>query len=133
MVIGLAILDAPMVGVRLTETGNYTEILPWVRIVRHQPWKGENKAEQSQVLGIDVVRKDYLRTYVDQHVTPLAKEFSALALKHAHELADARGFVSSMGENSWTEIEPRLQRASFRTGGKRFKATLKRISSVFKK
>jgi len=133
MVIGLAILDAPMVGVRLTETGNETEILPWVRIVRHQPLDGENKAKRSQVLGIDVVHKDYLRTYVDQHVAPFAKEFSALALKHAHELADARGFVPSMGENSWTEIEPRLQRASFGTGGKRFKGTLKRISSVFKK
>jgi len=133
MVIGLAILDAPMVGVRLTETGNVTEILPWVRIVRHQACDGENKAERSQILGIDVIHKDYLRTYVDQHVTPFAEEFSALALKHAHELADARGFAPSMGENSWTEIESRLQRASFGTGGKRYKATLKRILSVFKK
>jgi len=133
MVIGLAILDAPMVGVRLTGTGSETEILPWARVVRHQPCDDEHKAERSQILGFDVVHKDYLMTYITEHVMPFAGAFSELVLKHTHELADARGFVSAMGENSWTEIEPRLQRASFGTGSKRFGATIKRIKNAFKR
>lgn len=130
MVIGLGILDAPMIGVRLTASGSEAELLPWVRVVRHQPCCGENKTERGQVLGIDIIHKEYLATYVDQHVNPFAQEFSQLALKHAHELADARAFVPSMGENSWTNIEARLQRVSIRTGSKRLRAGLKRITGL---
>jgi len=133
MVIGLGILDAPMVGVRLTNRGTETEILPWVRVVRHQPCPDDNKVERSQVLGIDIVHKDFLATYVDNHARPFAEEFSRLALKHAHVLADARGFVPSMGKNSWTDIEGRLQPASFGTGGKRVRAVLKRFRGIFPK
>lgn len=133
MVIGLGVLDAPMVGVRLTESGNDMEILPWVRVVRHQACSGEDKTERSQVFGIDIVHKEYLETYVNQHVKPFAEEFSQLALKHANELADARAFVPSMGENSWTDIEARLRPASLGTGGKRLRASLKRIADLFGK
>ena len=133
MVIGLGVVDAPMVGVRLTDAGTETEILPWVRVVRHQPYQGDSKVDRNRVFGIDIVHKEFLGTYVETHVKPFAEEFSRLALKHAHELADARGFVPSMGENSWTDIEGRLQPASFGTGRKRAQAVLKRIAGIFSK
>jgi len=133
IVIGLGVLDAPMVGVRLTDSGTKAELLPWVRVVRHQPCDGHNKYDSSQVFGIDVVHKDYLSTYVDQHVMPFADEFSRLVLKHPDVLADARGFASGMGANSWTDIEPRLQRATLRIRRKRWKATLKNILTLLRK
>lgn len=133
IIIGLGVLDAPMVGVRLTDSGTKSELLPWVRVVRHQPCDGSNKYDSSQVFGIDIVHKEYLRTYIDQHVMPFANEFSRLVLKHPDVLADARGFVAGMGENSWTDIEPRLQRATIVTGQKRWKAGFKNILSLLKK
>lgn len=132
MVIGLGVLDAPMVGVRLTDSGIKAELLPWVRVVRHQPSDGFNKYDSSRVFGIDIVHKEYLRTYIDQHVMPFANEFSRLVLKHPDVLADARGFVAGMGKNSWRDIEPRLQRATLVTGQKRWKASLKNILSLLR-
>lgn len=133
MVIGLGVLDAPMIGVRLTDSGSEFELLPWVRVVRHQPCRGNNKFERSNVFGIDIVHKEYLATYVEQHVNPFAKEFSQLAIKHAHVLSEARGFVTSMGKNSFTEIEPRLQRVSLETRRKRINAVLTRFTRLFSK
>jgi hypothetical protein len=132
IVIGLGILDAPMVGVRLTDSGTTTELLPWVRVVRHEPLEGHNRHDSSQLLGIDIVHKDYLGTYINQHVMPFANEFSRLVLKHPDPLADAQGFVSGMGANSWTDIEPRLQRATLRAGGKRGKAIIKNMLALLR-
>jgi hypothetical protein len=133
IVIGLGILDAPMVGVRLTDSGTKTELLPWVRVVRHEPHDGHSKHDSTQVLGIDIVHKDYLGTYLDHHVMPFANEFTRLVLKHPDPLADTRGFVSGMGVNSWNDIEPRLQRATLGTGKKRWKAAIKNIMTLFRK
>lgn len=132
LTIGLAVLDAPMVGVRLTDSGTETELLPWVRVSRHQPSKAAHKNERSKVFGIDVVHRDYLRTYLDEHVKPFADEFSKLVLKHPDVLAEARGFVPGMGENSWTEIESRLRPATITSSAKRGSATLRRIAGLFK-
>ena len=109
LVIGVGVLDAPMVGVRLTDSGTKTELLPWVRVVRHEPTGGSTKFDSSEVRGVEIVHKDYLNQYVNDHALRFAREFARLALKHSDVLADAKGFVPGMGENSWTEIETRLQ------------------------
>jgi hypothetical protein len=101
--------------------------------VRHQPSNGVHKYDRSQVYGIDIIHKEYLGTYVDQHVMPFANEFSRLVLKHPDVLANARGFVSGMGENSWTNIEPRLQRATLTTGRKRWKAVLNNLTALLRR
>ena len=129
MVIGLAVLDAPMVGVRLTNSGTKIELLPWVRVVRHQPADGANKYDRRNVIGIDLVHKEFLNNYIDGHVLPFANEFSSMVLKHPDVLADERGFVAGMGKSSWTNIEPRLQRATLASGKKRWNAGFKNILS----
>jgi hypothetical protein len=132
IVIGLGVLDAPMVGVHLTDSGTKAELLPWVRVVRHQPSDGHNKYDSTKVFGIDIVHKEYLRAYVDQHVMPFANEFSRLVLKHPEVLAYGRGFVAGMGENSWTDIEPRLQRATIVTAQKKWKASLGKLLALLR-
>ena len=112
LVIGVGVLDAPMVGVRLTDSGPNTELLPWVRVVRHEPTGEASKYTSSRVRGVEIVHKDYLNQYVDRHALPFAREFAQLVLKHPDVLADAKGFVPGMGKNSWTEIETRLQRTT---------------------
>lgn len=129
LIIPLAVVDAPMIGVCLDKDGAKNKLLPWVRVARHQPLNGEHSSERGTVFGVDVVHKDFLSTYIDQHVMPFVNAFAKLALKHHHVLADAKGFVTGMGKDSWINIEPRLQTAGIGSSGKRVKAIAKRISS----
>lgn len=130
LVIPLAVIDAPMVGVSLDKNGTTKRLLPWVRVARHQPLNGQHKSERGTVLAVDVVHKNFLSTYVSQHVLPFAMSFANLALKHQHVLADARGFVADMGKDGWNDIESRLKPAGIKASGKRVKAIAKRISST---
>lgn len=130
LIIPLAVIDAPMVGVCLDKDGTKSKLLPWVRVARHQPLDGDHKNERGTVFGVDVVHKDFLATYIAQHVMPFANAFATLALKHHNVLADATGFVTGMGKDGWCNIEPRLQTAGIRSSGKRVKAIAKGISSA---
>ena len=112
VVIGVGVLDAPMVGVRLTDSGTKTQLLPWVRVVRHDPRAEATEFTSSQVRGVEIVHKDYLNQYVTHHALPFAHELARLVLKHPDVLADVKGFVPGMGENCWTGIEMRLQRTT---------------------
>jgi hypothetical protein len=133
LVIGLGILDAPMVGVRLTSSGVDVQLLPWVRVLQHQPCEGEHRWDRSRIHGIDVVHKDFLMTYLDQNALPFAQEFANLALEHGHVLAKGRGFVPSMGKNSWTDITKRLQPTTLGTRTKGVGAIIRHISDLFRK
>ncbi len=130
LVIGLAVLDAPMVGVRITKTGQERTRLSWVRVVRRQPHEGIHKYDNSRVFGVDIVHKDYLQAYIQQHVLPFAEQFAERALRHAQVLADGKGFISGMGSNSWTELEERLQPSGVVTSAKRAKSILGRITGL---
>lgn len=127
LIIPLAVVDAPMVGVSLDENGAKSELLPWVRVARHQPMEGKHSSDRGTVLGIDVVHKDFLMTYINEHAMPFAKTFAQKALKHHHELADGRGFISGLNVDSWTNLEERLQKASIASANKRGKAIIKNI------
>jgi hypothetical protein len=110
LVIGLGVLDAPMVGVRVKSNSNELVLLPWVRVLRHEPRLPEEfGAHRGRLFGIDVVHKDFLQSYLDDHAVPFAKEFKTLALKHHEEIASGKAFVSGMGEDSWRDLEDRLR------------------------
>ncbi len=115
LVVGVGVLDAPMVGVRLTDSGTRAQLLQWVRVVRHDPTGEATQYKSSQVRGVEIVHKDYLNQYVTHHALPFAHELAQLVLKHPDVFADAKGFVPGMGEHRWTEIETRLQRRTSST------------------
>jgi hypothetical protein len=131
LVVGLAVIDAPMVGVRVRPEGSpqaQAQLMPWVRVVRHNPRKGQHKSDRSEILGIDIIHKDYLETYLSEHVLPFANEYAKRVLKHANVLAEGRGFISGMGKDSWNNIEQRLEVARISAKGKRGKAILKSLT-----
>jgi len=131
LTIGLGVLDVPMVSVRVKENENSIELIPWIRVLRHQaPLEKDSIRHRMNVFGIDVIHKDFLTAYIDNHLMPFANEFSRLALKHQDVLANAKGFVSGMGKNSWTEIENRLEPARIKHKAKRIRATGKRLSDL---
>jgi hypothetical protein len=107
--VALAVLDAPMIIVDVSSTGNQLTLAPWARVVRHEYLDGHEWWDRTRWFAIDVVHKDYLPEYVDRHVMPFAKRFAERALRHQDELATGLAFAPDMGKDSWTNLEGRLQ------------------------
>jgi hypothetical protein len=110
LVLGVAVLDAPMIAVHVNEQPNKTSFAPWVRILRHEPRVDtEFFAHIGDLFAIDVVHKDFFQAYLNQHIAPFAEQFRVLAHKHHEELATGKGFISGMGAESWENLEARLR------------------------
>lgn len=86
MTLCVAVLSAPMVGVRIEATSQELLLLPWVRVLRHQTEKREH---WENIAAIDVVHKDFLPRYVEAHVLPFAGDFATRASEHWELLVNA--------------------------------------------
>ena len=110
LVLGIAVLDAPML---LAEVGGddcQLTLAPWVRVVRYEAVDGVHEFDRSQSYGIDVIHKDYLSLFLNEKVMPFGQLFSERALKHDVELATGKGFATGMEKDGWLEIHTRLMR-----------------------
>jgi hypothetical protein len=128
LIVGLAVIDAPMIAVRVSERGPVAELIPWVRVIRHQPKQGDHLRDRSETLGVDIVHKDFTKDFIFEHALPFASKFATLTIKHDHVLADSKGFISGMGAQGWENFEHRLEIARSAAKAKRVRATLKSLS-----
>jgi hypothetical protein len=80
-----------------------------VRILRHEYEEEAEHFDHEQLRIIDVVHKDFLGTYLDQHVIPFSQRFAERALRHPTELATGLAFVSGMGSRGWDPIESKMK------------------------
>lgn len=110
LALGVGVLDAPMVGVRASESSSEAVLLPWVRVVRHESagvtdrgQADQRQANRSKVLAIDVVHKDFFDAYLSEHVEPFAIRFLNLVVKHQEALASGEGTAAQGPE---PRIEP---------------------------
>jgi hypothetical protein len=108
----IGILDAPMIGVTVKEKSHDSELIPWIRIFRHESYESEDWTERKKMFAIDIVHKDYFDTFIDKHLLPFAKKYADLILKHDTKIAAGKAFAKKLGENSLTNIEERLEKHS---------------------
>jgi hypothetical protein len=109
LVVGLALLDAPMIGVRLSEQGEQASFFaPWIRVSRHESYENEDWTKRSSLYAVEIIHKQFFERYLNEHLFPFADTFSKLALKHDIEIASGQGFASGLMEKTWN-VEPRLQ------------------------
>lgn len=108
LTVALSVIDAPMVSADFSGGKSDLKLLPWVRVVRHEYLSDQERWDRSKLWVVDVVHKDYLSRYVDDHLVPFAKRYATLALKHQEELATGKAFALGMGKNGWKNIEERL-------------------------
>lgn len=113
MVVRLAVVDAPMVAVRVTPQGEEFELRPWVRLLRHEPAEPQQQRRNETVAWIDVVHADFLTEYLERHVVPFMEELAVAAHRHHEELATGKGFARGMGADSWSNLERRLRPRTF--------------------
>jgi len=109
LTLGIAVLDAPMVGVEVSDQGQVLTFMPWVRALRHETAEGLDHFV-SRLYAVDIVHKDFFESYLDEHVFPFADDIARLVKKHQEIIATGKAFVSGFGRNPRTkDLEQRLQ------------------------
>lgn len=80
--------------------------MSWVRVLRHEP-----SDVGGGLIAFDVVHRDFLRIYLDDHVLPFAQRFAMLAREHHEVLASGKGFLSGLGAGTadFASLEPRTK------------------------
>jgi len=122
LTLGIAVIDGPMIGVNVDNGGHSSELMPWIRVFRHESYKGKDEFEREKLLAIDVVHKDFFDQFIHEHVYPYAMRFSTKVLKHQDVIINGKAFAKEIGKNWWSEIEPRLQKKTITNSiFKRFK------------
>jgi hypothetical protein len=124
LVVGLCVIDAPMVVIEQSDVDNNLEMIPWVRVLREEvnvTYTGGHHKDSSELYAIDIVHKDYLDSYMNQHLLPFAYTFAQRILKHQAEVSSSQAFVSGMGKHTEGGIEQKLhpvgiQRRTFQVG-----------------
>ena len=70
----IGVLDAPMIGVIIKKKKHEKILLPWVRLIKHDP-KIINKFNINLYV-IDIVHKDFFNKYIENHLLPFADFYS---------------------------------------------------------
>lgn len=109
LVLGVAVVDAPMLGFQPALSPDDFMLLPWVRIIRREAREGESPTWRPRQFAIDVIHKEFLEDYVENVVLPFAEAFSSKVLKHEKVLAAGKGFIPSIIRNGLNDIEQRLR------------------------
>jgi hypothetical protein len=110
LILGVGVLDAPMVGVAIKDEKPEINLIPWVRVMRHETSaSGERWWQRETMVAIDVIHKDFLESYINDHLLPFAKVFGKRVLSHQKELQSCEGFASGLGKDSWSNLEKRLR------------------------
>lgn len=131
VVVGVGLLDAPMIGVRVTSQDGEFTLLPWVRVLRHEYSEDTYRMDKSKMFVIDVVHKDFFQKYIDEHLMPYAECFAKAVLDHKDVVATGKAFIAGM-ERDWVhDIPSRLQPRTYKAGISRAKATVKNIVGLF--
>ncbi|EGQ9284010.1 hypothetical protein F7U74_21845 [Vibrio vulnificus] len=130
LTVPIGIIDGPMVGIRTDGNDNSVEMVPWVRVLRHQASKDDHRTNTG---AIDIVHKDFFDEYIEEHLIPFATEFSRLAIKHQHVLCKGKGFASGLGEDSWNNIESRLTEKKLKHSSQRSSVIFKNIVNLIKR
>lgn len=110
--VGIGVVDAPMIGVKINGDNHETELLPWVRVSRHESYESEDWTERQEIFSIDIVHKDFFEKYLNDNLIPFADTLAGKVLKHHEVLASGKGFAKNMEKDSWNNLEERLEKRS---------------------
>jgi hypothetical protein len=70
LIVGLVVIDAPMIVIKVGEKRNELELSPWVRMNMLTLSEPEGGKIRQKGFSFDVVHKDYLDKYINEHLLP---------------------------------------------------------------
>jgi hypothetical protein len=109
IILAVAVLDAPMLAAKMEGNESTLTLTPWVRVVRQEAFENPHPFERTRQYVVDVVHRQFLKTYIDSYVTPFAGRFAELALKHDVELASGKASTKSLTGKGFVDFEQSLQ------------------------
>jgi hypothetical protein len=57
-------LESPMIAVNVSEQSHELILLPWVRLVKHEPLEETNPFFVPKIYAIELIHKDYFSDYL---------------------------------------------------------------------
>jgi hypothetical protein len=133
LAVALGIIDGPIVTAELVGGLQKLTLRPWVRVLRHEHDPKREHWGRDRLWAIDVLHKDFLSAYLEHHLLPFAGEFATLAIGHQTEIATGKGFARGMGEDSWNDVESRLQPRTLGTPVRRSSSLVRRLWGILTK
>ena len=109
LILGIGVVDGPMIGVKISEDKISPILLPWVRIIKHQSIESKHWWERDVKYAVDIIHKDYFDTYIMNHVLPFAKKFGERMQKHHKIIVNGKAFAKGLNKDSKTNLTNRIK------------------------
>ena len=109
LLLGLAVLDTPMLLAEGPDEPLELTLCPWVRIHRHESPKEVSGFKPAASYMVDMVHVAFLADYLEEHVWPFAQDYASRA-ESLHGVLRWGGLVDDLSDWDWTRIEARSER-----------------------
>ncbi|MDQ3823189.1 MAG: hypothetical protein M3321_08110 [Actinomycetota bacterium] len=100
LVVGVGVLDAPIVGVSVANQQPTFELVPWVRALRHESYETTSPFERHRLFAIDIVHSAFLDRYVSEHLIPFARVFGERVIAKQALLLAEKGYARGLGRGA---------------------------------
>jgi hypothetical protein len=97
LILGIGVLDAPMIGVKTTQDSHQTSLIPWVRVVKHHA-DDNSTGSRGNVFAFDIVHKDFVNDYIQNHFLPFENQCFRQFLMYGKLLQKGSGTVNDIAE-----------------------------------
>ena len=104
LILGLSVLDAPILVVNSPSEASTPMLMPWVRVLRQEAQSASHRIEYMHY-AVDLVHVDFLDEFIATHLTPFTDEFVSRVKKQATILFKS-GTVANLDNWHWDKIKP---------------------------
>lgn len=104
LILGLGVLDAPMMVVSSPSQVSRPVLTPWARVSRQEAHRERRRVKNVHYV-VDVVHIGFLDEFVSDHFLPFVEAFSNRAREQSPVLFNG-GVVADLGSWHWDEIRP---------------------------
>jgi hypothetical protein len=104
LLLGVSVLDAPMLIVNSPREASAPVLMPWVR-VRRQEAQPDRDGIQYMHYAVDVVHVEFFDQFIVEHLTPFTDQFVSRARKQSTILFKS-GTVANLDNWHWDKVQP---------------------------
>jgi hypothetical protein len=104
LILGLSVLDAPILVVNSPREASTPVLMPWVRVRRQEAQPDRDRIKYMHY-AVDLVHVDFFDEFIADHLTPFADEFVSRVKKQSTILFKS-GTVELLDNWRWDKIKP---------------------------
>lgn len=105
MLLGICVLDAPLVTVDVSSDEEEIKLHPWVRIRRQEARPSSSNSNSLRFYGVDVIHKDFLSIFVSDYLLPFAETVQNRIRQKSRFLEVGTGRVPKLNGWNWKEVQ----------------------------